>query len=918
MRVSFRQGIVGYSQTGSVQTFLQQSGSYVSITTSNGPVSVTFADGAADYLHYESVDVNDAWGPFVSGTTYWMYWNINPLTGERTFGSTAVPPIVISSRPTPGSELEDQHWFDLSRNKMRVFTNGGWRDVIRVFAASYDSVNFTPLGNQALAPFAGTQVGLDNSVLSGRIIFDDTGKVIRKKNRELFTTEDQFFAAGSRLNTVRLEASVTYAPAIENVPVFHVVKYNEDGEVSLASYEDTNETIIAMAAEDTSIGDIGTVILSGTVENIAWSWTTVGDKLWVDTAGQLTLIDPNIADSIQHPIPNPHIAKVLSATSIIFEPSAGGGVGGGSTTIITNANPATPTVYGTVKTTTAVNTVVSDDDTRLTDARTPLAHAHAASDVSFNAFGDISGADVQAAIQELESEKLGLSGGTLTGILTLATSPIDPNEAATKNYVDGLVSGLQWKDPVHYVNLIGDDVTDPSTLTPDRSDVYIVPIGAIGAWAGKDGFVVVWDGAAWVDDIHGGALLSGHAAGTRFIIAGETSSTPSGTFAGKQNQIAVLDNPSTPTWSFISPSSQDAVFVDNEESLHAYHQYVYSAGDTAWIEFGGGNALEPGTNLTLIGNILNAKDYTDGGTIEAASLQGSIPSDFASTSHSHIIDALSDVNLTSITDGQVIAWDETTSMWINVDIPYDLAAQILGAPADGDTILRLNVVRQFELGTTGSIAEADIAATAVTVFDIQKNGSSIGNITFGAGSTTGVITITATTFYEGDVFKVVAPAIADATLADVGFTFKGRETLAVPVGYVFAGLDWENDSGATYPGQFTFESTLLRNPFGSNGGEANIQPGLLVTPNTPASLRTKIIIDVITLGQIEGDINSYMSTLRVFDAAGRQIANYDGIQPGTGLHEYVLDAPFNDGFDEPARVSTLLNFVFYEFTVSFA
>src|ERR1700748_120869 len=45
----------------------------------------------------------------------------------------------------------------------------------------------------------------------------------------------------------------------------------------------------------------------------------------------------------------------------------------------------------------------------------------------------------------VNTNKLDLSGGTLTGPLILNTDPTNPFGAATKNYIDNLITGLTWK-----------------------------------------------------------------------------------------------------------------------------------------------------------------------------------------------------------------------------------------------------------------------------------------------------------------------------------------------------------------------------------------------------------------------------------------------------------------------------------------
>lgn len=75
----------------------------------------------------------------------------------------------------------------------------------------------------------------------------------------------------------------------------------------------------------------------------------------------------------------------------------------------------------------------------------------------------------------------------------------------------------------------------------------------------------------------------------------------------------------------------------------------------------------------------------------------------------------------------------------------------------------------------GSVAKAKVAATATTVFDIRKNGSSIGTLTFTA--VTGAFALASlTSFQAGDLLEIVAPAIADLTLADLRITVAATRT----------------------------------------------------------------------------------------------------------------------------------------------
>lgn len=69
----------------------------------------------------------------------------------------------------------------------------------------------------------------------------------------------------------------------------------------------------------------------------------------------------------------------------------------------------------------------------------PVSQQVAATDVFFSPFGNVQAGNVQGAIEELDAEKLALTGGTLTGVLILADAlPDQDNEAASKWYVDNL------------------------------------------------------------------------------------------------------------------------------------------------------------------------------------------------------------------------------------------------------------------------------------------------------------------------------------------------------------------------------------------------------------------------------------------------------------------------------------------------
>lgn len=137
----------------------------------------------------------------------------------------------------------------------------------------------------------------------------------------------------------------------------------------------------------------------------------------------------------------------------------------------------------------------------------------------------------------------------------------------------------------------------------------------------------------------------------------------------------------------------------------------------------------------------------------------------------------------AVNDVLLIYTDGTTnglSAWplaaTAASVPYDIALYAPGVPTASQRLVRYNVVRAITLpiNLTGSVASADVAATASTTFTIKKNGTSIGTVNFALGASTGTFTFAAAvSFVATDVITIDAPGSADATLAGVAFTFAG-------------------------------------------------------------------------------------------------------------------------------------------------
>lgn len=110
---------------------------------------------------------------------------------------------------------------------------------------------------------------------------------------------------------------------------------------------------------------------------------------------------------------------------------------------------------------------------------------------------------------------------------------------------------------------------------------------------------------------------------------------------------------------------------------------------------------------------------------------------------------------------------------VHPNTPYDTIFSVFDKPTASESVCRFRTSRAFTIAAnlTGSIAIAAVAATSSSVFTIKKNGSAVATITFAAAGTTATFsTQAAIVFNVGDKMDVVAPAVADATLADIDFS----------------------------------------------------------------------------------------------------------------------------------------------------
>ena len=317
MQISFRQGIIQQELDGNnVPEFIRENSSNnYDLIVFPTPTIITFAHGISDYAFVEPNTVQDAWVAPVNGwqlnTYYWFYWDIDLITGVRTFGYTTVPPTVQVT--APAHPVANLHWFDLSTTTMKVFNGANWVEKVRLFAAQLAIKGGEHILTQNKI---GSQVGINNVHLSaGFILFDDNQKPVKRyeNNRsagKFITTETPLATQLSKASAITLEASWFEAKATIDIPAYYAICFTGANQIGLASYTNPSQPAVGVSTNPIPENEIRTFIRSGYVTNPVWNWTVLpGTRLFVGNTGEITTTVPN-KGSVQQ------IAEVVSSDTI--------------------------------------------------------------------------------------------------------------------------------------------------------------------------------------------------------------------------------------------------------------------------------------------------------------------------------------------------------------------------------------------------------------------------------------------------------------------------------------------------------------------------------------------------------------------------------------------------------------------------
>lgn len=801
-RISFRQGIVRHGKSPGQPFFLQQNGQFVDLVVSPDLTLIAFADGNKDYLYTESVTAIKAWGPFAVPDNYWMYWDINRVTGIRTYGSTTLLPIYATTAPL--APIVGQMWFDVSTGnatsgKMYEYNGASWVQVLRVFAGIYSSSNqfLSPVDTVSIETnFTGTQIGATGNVTTnaGALAYDAAGKPIVNQDGKFFTTEDVFTAGVPTGASLKINNSLIRAQSTESIGSYQVVVFSNFNKIALASPFDFLDKVYGIVEEDVPINDIGNVVTEGVIFNELWDFVnstatppmvgSINDPIYVTSSGELTT---DITFSIPGQVP---VGAIVGLQSILFSPGIYG----------TGASGPVAVDHGSL-------TGLGDDDHPQYfnqvrgDARyyertiadsifAPIVHTHTKSDITdfthTHVEADITDLDkyTQAQVDSLLDSKVSLDGSLfMTGALRLPSDPTNALEAATKQYVDAVAAGIDAKDSVAVAT------TFDITATGSPSAVYNPAGGTGGTGEFTNVDITNLDGVLNTD--YNFNLTN------RVLIKNQTDATQNGiyiisNFGGSPYTSATLeraaDHDGTPQ-SEVSPGNY--TFVSGGLT-HAGSGWVVLAGtasgindtiilntdDMNWAEVSSSTSFTPGSNIDISsGNVISVIQASAGGTVDAL------------TWNSQGITVTT--GSPGIQEDEVLLYKTATSDWRNSYLSFirntDNTSNVTINTVNGDVDLlssgaidlRRDVNNFINLNGSGITTLTSQGATNITASGAISL-SSTGNTTFTAGTSSILLNNTSDVTITSAAGVVVSTPSGQGTIKLVDGTF--NTSLEVPAG----------------------------------------------------------------------------------------------------------------------------------------
>lgn len=197
----------------------------------------------------------------------------------------------------------------------------------------------------------------------------------------------------------------------------------------------------------------------------------------------------------------------------------------------------------------------------------------------------------------------GLSGAANTNLASAL---------AIKTYADNKLTGLEWKNSVDCLGLVGNaNCATINGLSPTAGDAYVVTDAntiTLGSISTAIGDLVEFDGSVWVRLAQGsGGFVPD---GIRAVLSTTVALISPYTDATDDGKIAEFDGTSLTGTLTSDTAANSAVLVQDSASVSYYDNlgFVFegSVPTGSWVQFTGAGQIVAGAGLTKSGNTINA------------------------------------------------------------------------------------------------------------------------------------------------------------------------------------------------------------------------------------------------------------------------------------------------------------------------
>jgi hypothetical protein len=326
--------------------------------------------------------------------------------------------------------------------------------------------------------------------------------------------------------------------------------------------------------------------------------------------------------------------------------------------------------------------------------------------------------EVDANFTNLNTDKLELSGGTMTGDLILNAGPTVALGAATKQYVDTIAAaGIHYHDPVR--------VESPSNLNA----TYDNGTSGVGATLTNAGTLA----AITVD----GVALS---LNDRVLVYSQTNAAHNGVYA-----VTTVGDGST-AWVLTRTTDTDSYGTSDPDALGQGDAFFVKEGDTGAGELYVMNTegtITFGTTSITFSQIAETAVYSAGTGLTLDGTTFNTVQDISTTASPTFAGATVNGNVvvTGTVDGRDIAADgaKIDGIEANADVTDATNVEAAGAVMDGDIG---STVQAYDANLTSFVSTFTLPTTDGSADQILKTDGS-GNLAFADASGGGTIQLTA-------------------------------------------------------------------------------------------------------------------------------------------------------------------------------